>query len=51
MMTSRDDSQRKDSALEWKNFDRHLEVVLIKLRFVGLVVADEFEVCGTYNRK
>ena len=51
MTTSRDDSQRKDSALEWKNFDRHLEVVLIKLRFVGLVVADEFEVCGTYNRK
>jgi len=35
--------------LEWKNFERHLEVVLIKLRFV--VVADEFEICGTYNRK
>ena len=51
MMTSRDDSQRKDSALEWKNFDRHLVVVLIKLRFVGLVVEDEFEVCGTYKKE
>ena len=28
---------------------RHIEVVLIKLRSV--VVADELEVCGTYNRK
>jgi len=31
-------------------FKRHIEVVLIKLHSVA-IAADEFEVCGTYNRK